>query len=196
MKYTSLILAMIGAYLLLVVQVSGTESTSILDQKTSIDSLIALYAEKRGTQITPFTAGGEEKLLDDDNLRLRSEVIDLRVERDRLASRVRMLESERKEILVVGAKSKCEPTPCISEQEVKADKIMIQAASAIRAHNIGINLRRNSDCPEAHKYAEAMINGAIEDLKLLGFDTTNVNEELELDTLMSQLEQIEEAQQR
>lgn len=193
MKVTSLIIASAGFYLLLLSQVSGNESFQVPDQKTSIDSLMEMYAQKQETR----SVKGIEDTPMDDNVKLRSEVIDLRVERDRLESRVRNLEHELKEVVVVGAKSNCESASCVSAQDVEAEKILIQAASAVRSHNIGINIRRNSQCKEAHKYADEMINGAIEDLKLLGFDTTNVDENLELDALMNQLEQKnKEAQQR
>lgn len=197
MKYTSLIMAMIGIYLLIVSQVSGSDSKEILNQKTSIDQLIDIYSSQRRAtgQIIVYTKEQKGQLLDDDNLRLRSEVIDLRVERDRLASRVRSLESELKEVVVVGVKSNCNAVACSSDQETEAEKVLIKAASAVSTHNIGIRILQNSECEEAHKYANEMITGAIEDLKLLGFDTTNVNEELELDTLMNQIEQ-KEAQKR
>lgn len=195
MRFTSLIMTTLGLSLLLMSQVSGNEKyQQITGQRTSIDSLMEMYAQKREINSIENT---EHLTPDEENLRLRSELVDLRVERDRLESKVRHLENELQEVVVVGAKSNCEEVSCVPSANADAEKVLIHAASAVRAHNIGVGIRRDSQCKEAHKYAEEMINGAIEDLKLLGFDTTNLNENLELDALMNQLEQTnKEAQQR
>lgn len=176
MKYTT-ILAICGlaaaAFIstMLYAQNQPTSVQSSEQPESSLDILLSNLKQQRESRSVL-----SDQMLDRDGhiLRLQSEIIDLRVERDRLATQVTKLATRLQEVTVVGASTKCRIEDCVPVQVVEEEKVLIQISNANKLFQYGKNLHEIASCDQTREAAQTMMQVAIDDLELLGFDTTDL----------------------
>lgn len=192
-------------------------TASVLTVAFFLTGILYAQGQTETVQTEPQKARGLDNLLDDlkerrevkaiaasrpmdrdgQLLRLQSELIDLRVERDRLVMQVNRLETRLQGVTVFGASSKCRADECVPLQQVELEKMLLQASHAIDKYKCGKRLYDLTPSEEVKKYAETMMRVALDDLELLGFDTTDLLENEDFADLLSQKRELtEKASQR
>lgn len=151
-------------------------------QQTAMDKLIEDYQVKqRG--IEPENTGAEIT-------RLRSQLIDVRVERDQLSKQVIFLKTKIENIETSEAHANpiCHEVECIPITDVENDKIITHVIYSLSQYRLAelISQMVPLEDVEAHKKAQRIMIGAKNDLDMLGFDTVDMKEYPSLDELIEQ----------
>lgn len=149
-----------------------TISTTAVSEGSSLDVLLEDLKQRREARTVtveqPVTAR------DPKVTRLQNELIDLRVERDRLEMHVMQLEARLQRVTVVGTSSRCRNEDCVPIQKFEDERIRLQSTHAVSLYIYGKELYELTTDVEIRKKATKMMTIAINDLELLGFDTTDL----------------------
>jgi len=121
-------------------------------------------------------------------VRLQSQLIDVRVERDRLVEEVLFLKSKLDNIVLSDEEAAgCANIECIPLEQVEQDKIYTHVIYTISQYRLAELITKSvSEDSEAHNTARKIMRGAINDLGVLGFDTTNMNQYPTLEETLEQ----------
>lgn len=150
-------------------------------EQTAMERLIEEYEIKQRT-VEPQDKESEIR-------RLKSQLIDLRVERDQLAEQVLYLKETIENIqLAEEAHPECLEVECIPITDVENDKIMTNVIYTLGQYRLAELLDRlvPEENVEIHNKAQQIMAGAKKDLDVLGFDTSDMNDYPTLDELMEQ----------
>lgn len=152
-------------------------------QQTELDKLIENYQLKQRP---------EPKDKESEIRRLKSQLIDLRVERDQLVEQVLYLQDTLDSMMIddehLELHSECLNVECIPVTDVENDKILthiIYTLSQYRLAELIVELVPNANV-EAHNKAQRIMAGAKRDLNFLGFDTSDMDDYPTLDELLEQ----------
>lgn len=150
-------------------------------EQTAMDKLIEGYQVNK-RMVEPENQATEI-------IRLQSQLIDTRVERDQLAEEVIFLRTKIDNmVLTEDVHAGCENTECIPIEQVEQDKIYTHVIYTISQYRLAemITQTVSEEDVEAHNTARKIMRGAINDLEVLGFDTTNMNDYPSLEEMMEQ----------
>jgi len=158
-------------------------------QESSLDRLIEVYAQRKATAIRV----SESEILQpveqgtDTMTELRSEIIDLRVERDRLESKNRQL-LEKLNSLKNTNSNECINNECVPIEQYEFEKVKLVVAHWVQMHNFTENLMQlYKEDSEAHTVVVQYHNKAVKQLRILGFNP-GVNQTVDLDELITEVE--------
>lgn len=153
-------------------------------EQTAMDKLLKDYEINQRT-IEPQDQASEIR-------RLKSRLIDVRVERDRLTEQVAFLQAQIDNMLEseehAELHANCLDVECIPITEVEEEKILthiIYTLSQFRLAELIISIVPEENV-EAHNKAQKIMEGAKNDLDVLGFDTSDMDDYPTLDELMEQ----------
>ena len=157
------------------------------EQQTSLDQLLNKYETKQRVA----NAASTPQDLESENRKLRSQIIDLRVEKDGLNEQVSYLQAtinnmEASEDEHVG----CENVECVPLDDVMNEKIITYVIYSLGMYRLAelLDVVAPEENFEAHAKAQKIMNGVVTDLDALGFDTSDMSEVPELDDLLEELE--------
>jgi hypothetical protein len=188
--------------LLLITMLLLTISTTMFGQQldtppqeesvTALDKMLVVYEQKKAENASGLSPESERR-------RLQSEIIDLKVEKDQLTSRVEYLKAEltkqQRPVSNAGVCSK--ETTCIPAKEVEREKITSHLVYSLSLYRLAeltdTNLPIGKKYVEAHTAAQRVMQSAMGDLNLLGFDTSDPNEFPSLEELIKAMEISHEA---
>ena len=154
-------------------------------EQTAMDKLIDQYElRKQVASVAP-------RDLESENRKLRSEIIDLRVEKDGLSEQVSYLQSTINNMATSeDAHPGCENTECVPLEEVMNEKLITYVITSLGMYRLAELLDQAAPVEnvEAHTKAQKIMEGVKSDLDVLGFDTSDMTKVPELDELLEQLE--------
>lgn len=155
---------------------------AVFAEPTKIDELMVEY-QQRGVVKTETDPQAEIR-------RLKNEIIDLRVERDALQGQVRFLEQESNAKVVKADSVNCVKKNCVSLEDVQKERIVTHIVYSLSLYRLAEALDKSASKMdvEAHKKAQRVMERAIKDLELLGFDTKDPSNFPTVDELMRQLD--------
>jgi len=155
-------------------------------QQKSLDVLLNDIQLKRVARSNEQNISPEEQIS-----RLRSQLIDNKVERDLLAEeneflrqRVDDMQSERVDSL------QCPPGECVSIEEAEEAQLIqhvVYTLSLFRLAELMDSVIPEGNV-EAHKKAQRIMEGAKSDLEMLGFDTTDTSDFPTLEELLERFD--------
>ena len=123
--------------------------------------------------------------------RLRSQIIDLRVERDALSEENAYLKNRLENIEAFEeAHPECIQVECVPLADVENERILqyvIYSLSLYRMAEV-VALYTPEENVEAHEKAQRVMAGVKSDLDTLGFDTTDMQDYPQLDELLEELQ--------
>jgi hypothetical protein len=162
--------------------------TDLTVQKTALDSLIEMYAQRK-IDSAKVEEAPVDILESEDVIKLRSELIDIRVERDRLMSRNKQLQEQIQQIKT-NTGSKCSIENCVPQEEVELEKIRMEIVHWVHMHNMMNYIKNNCEndvyiCNQAQEWAE----GAARHLRVMGINVLE-GEEIDLDRALTELEAV------
>ncbi len=153
-------------------------------EQTAMDKLLKDYEINQRT-IEPQDQASEIR-------RLKSQLIDVRVERDQLADQVSFLQAKIDSLFENEAHTElhdqCSDFECVPITEVENEKILthvIYTLSQFRLAELIVAIVPEENV-EAYEKAQRIMVGAKNDLDVLGFDTSDMNDYPTLDELMKQ----------
>lgn len=150
-------------------------------QTSEIDKLIEGYQNnKRAPASRPMDPESEIR-------RLQSQLIDLRVERDRLAEEVLFLKEKIDTFSNQERASGC-MQDCIPVAEVEEEKIITHVIYTVSQYRLAELITQTvpEEFVEVHNTAQKIMRGAINDLDTLGFDTSDMNTYPTLEDVLEQ----------
>lgn len=158
-------------------------------QQTSLDQLLNKYETKQRVA----NAESQPEDLASENRRLRSQIIDLRVEKDSLNEQVAYLQSTIDNMQASedqDAHPGCENVKCVPLDEVRNEKIITYVIYSLGMYRLAelLDIVAPEENFEAHAKAQKIMKGVVADLDALGFDTSNMSDVPELDELLEELE--------
>lgn len=155
---------------------------AVFAETTKIDELMVEY-QQRGVVKTETDPQAEIR-------RLKNEIIDLRVERDALQGQVRFLEQESSAKVIKADSVNCVKKNCVSLEDVQKERIVTHIVYSLSLYRLAEALDKSASKMdvEAHKKAQRVMERAIKDLELLGFDTKDPSNFPTVDELMRQLD--------
>jgi hypothetical protein len=159
---------------------------TVTSAETSLDKLVKKYEQP--TQQIQRDPQSQIRTL-------KSEVIDLKVERDSLQGQVRFLEQQLERRNATGPTASCGQGPCIPVDQVEREKILTHIVYSLSLYRLAetIDKLTPANDVEAHRRAQKIMANAIEDLRLLGFDTKDPSKFPNVDELVEQLNREHEA---
>lgn len=123
--------------------------------------------------------------------RLRSQIIDLRVERDALSEENAYLKNRLENIQAFEeTHPECLEQDCVPVSTVENERILsyvIYSLSMYRMAEVVVN-NTPADNVEAHKQAQRVMAGVKSDLDVLGFDTTDMKDYPTLEELLKEFQ--------
>jgi hypothetical protein len=123
--------------------------------------------------------------------RLRSQIIDLRVERDSLAEENTYLKNRLENVEAFEeAHPECIQMECIPLEDVENERIIsyvIYSLSLYRMAEVVAQYTPENNV-EAHEKAQRVMAGVKSDLDTLGFDTTDMQDYPQLDELLEEMQ--------
>lgn len=160
-------------------------------QQRSIDTLLNDIQAKRAVRSAELQEDPKEQLR-----RLRSQLIDVKVERDLLSEENEYLRLQLNDLRNSRSSSRvCPPGECISLAEAEEQQLLQHIVYSLSMYRLGEFM--HSVIPvedvEAHTRAQKIMEGARRELELLGFDTTDPEEFPTLEELLEQFEAVHEA---
>lgn len=122
--------------------------------------------------------------------KLRSQIIDLRVERDALAEENEYLKNILNGIEETDEKHpQCVETECVSVDTVENERILSYVVYSLSLYRMAEVVVQNTPVDvEAHKKAQLVMAGVKSDLDTLGFDTTNMTDYPSLEELLGEMQ--------
>jgi len=158
------------------------EEEEQVQQTSAMDKLIKGYEVNQRRAVEPEDQASEVR-------RLKSLLIDVRVERDRLAEEVLFLKATVDNMVEQeGTQSGCIQVECIPVTEVEQDKIITHVIYTISQYRLAELLTQTvpEEYVEVHNTAQRIMTGAKNDLDVLGFDTSNMSDYPSLDEVIEQ----------
>lgn len=155
-------------------------------KQTALDRLLNQYELKQ--QVANAAAPQD---LESENRRLKNQIIDLRVQKDGLREQVDYLQSTINNMdSSEDDPASCRNVECIPLEEVMNEKIITYIISSLGLYRLAELLDQVApeENIEAHAKAQEIMNGVKSDLKVLGFDTSDMTKVPELDELLQELE--------
>ena len=156
-------------------------------EQVTLDSLLNRYEQQQQQQRAATAATTDPA---SEVRRLRSQIIDLRVERDALAEENAYLKNQLENFQSYEeAHPECIQAECVPLAEVENERILsyvIYSLSLYRMAEVVANTPGSST--EAHKKAQRVMAGVKSDLDTLGFDTTNMTEYPSLEELLEEMQ--------
>lgn len=157
-------------------------------QHAALDELLDSYATKQ--RLANASAAPID--LESENLRLKNQIIDLRVEKDAMNERIGYLQTiiDNHEASEQGLSSECHNVECVPLDAVMTEKIITYVIYSLGMYKLAELLDQvaSADNIEAHTKAQKIMNGVVADLNVLGFDTSDMSDTPDLDELLGQLE--------
>lgn len=153
-----------------------------VQQTSAIDQLIKGYEVNQRRAVEPQDKDSEIR-------RLKSQLIDLRVERDRLADEVVFLKGKIENMIAQEeAHPECIEVECIPISDVEQDKIITHVVYTISQYRLAelLTLTVPEEYVEVHNTAQKIMRGAINDLDVLGFDTSDMSQYPTLEEVIEQ----------
>jgi hypothetical protein len=154
-------------------------------QQTDLDQLIEGYDVKRRVASQPQD-------LESENRKLKSQIIDLRVEKDALNEKVAYLEAviANHEASETGVPAECHDVTCVPLADVQQEKVITYVIYSLGLYRLAELLDQAAprENVEAHRKAQKIMVGVKSDLEVLGFDTSDMSGLPELDELLEELE--------
>ena len=150
-------------------------------QQTAMDKLIKGY-ENNQRVVEPVDQASEIT-------RLKSLLIDTRVERDRLADEVIFLKLKLENVTTTDeAHPECAEVECIPVSLVEQDKIITHVIYTVSQYRLAELITETvpGEYVEVHNMARKIMVGAKNDLDVLGFDTTDMTEYPTLEEMLEQ----------
>ena len=155
-------------------------------EQTALDKLIKGY-EVNQRVATPQDQESEIR-------RLKSQLIDTRVERDQLSEQVVFLQAKIESILEAENEedtelyNTCFQVECVPITDVEDEKIITHVIYTLSQFRLAelIVITVPIENVDAHNKAQRIMVGAKNDLDVLGFDTSDMNDYPTLDELMEQ----------
>lgn len=123
--------------------------------------------------------------------RLRSQIIDLRVERDALQEENAFLKNKLENLQAFEeAHPECIQMECVPLEDVENERILSYVIYSLSLYRMAEVVAQNTPASnvEAHKKAQRVMAGVKSDLDTLGFDTTDMKEYPQLDELLEELQ--------
>ena len=160
-------------------------------QQSSLDNLLSNIQQKRTERAPGSVIPADEQIR-----RLKSELIDIRVERDLLKeenvylrNRIDDIEDQRHSAKV------STPGECISIEDAEEQRLMQHVVYSLGLYRLAefMDSAIPEENVEAHARAQKIMDGAKADLELLGFDTSNPEDFPTLEELLEQFEIAHEA---
>lgn len=140
-------------------------------QQKSLDTLLSDIQEKRNIRSADQNVAPQEQVR-----RLKSQLIDVRVERDLLAEENAFLRRQIDDMENQRSASRvCPPGECISLAEAEEQQLLQHVVYSLSLYRLGEFMHSviPAEDVEAHTRAQKLMDGAKRDLELLGFDTSN-----------------------
>ena len=165
------------------VSLAGEQET----QQTNLDKLLDQYeVQQKAPTANAADVGAEIR-------RLRSQLIDLRVERDGLREENNYLKNqlESEQSSDHANVSDCLGTgECVYVDDTENERILSYVIYSLSLYRMAETVAYHvpQENVEAHKQAQKIMAGVKSDLDVLGFDTTNMHEYPSLDELLEQLQ--------
>lgn len=186
MKYTIATLVLCMSFLTLVGIVMAGNNTDTKPKNAVAESPLDILLQERKDSIK--SRSSRVRVIDADEyiLRLQSEIIDLRVQRDQLEMKLTEAESDLETVVVVGASSKCNAIDCVPKHDVEMEKLVIQSTHSLHIYLYGRRIYTMADSIEVIQLSEEMMQAAIENLELLGFDTRDLKMTGDVSKILSQ----------
>ena len=151
-------------------------------QQTAMDRLIEDYQTTQRSMEPENTKA--------EITRLRSQLIDVRVERDQLSNQVIFLKTKIENIETSEAHANpiCHKVKCIPITEIENDKIITHVIYSLNQYRLAELITQTIPLKdgEVHKKAQRIMIGEKNDLNMLGFDTTDMKRYPILDELIEQ----------
>ena len=170
----------------LVFPINAQDAQEVGQQQKSLDTLLSDIQLKRAERSQEQNVSPEVELR-----RVKSQLIDTRVERDMLQEensylrqRVNDIENEQSASLA------CPPGECITLEEAQEQQLIqhvVYSLSLFRLAEFMDSVIPEEDV-EAHKKAQKIMDGAKADLELLGFDTTTPEDFPSLEELLERFD--------
>jgi septal ring factor EnvC (AmiA/AmiB activator) len=156
-------------------------------QQVTLDVLLDRYEQQQQQQQQQKAAEAEDPA--SEVRRLRSQLIDLRVERDALQEENSYLKN-RLENMQTFEESECLEKECVPVDKVEEERILSYVIYSLSLYRMAEVVAQNtpSENVEAHKKAQRVMAGVKSDLDTLGFDTTNMQEYPNLEELIEELQ--------
>ena len=140
------------------------------EQQTALDQLLNKYETKQRVA----NASSSPQDLESENRKLRSQIIDLRVEKDGLGEQVAYLQSQVDNMVASeDAHPGCENTECVPLDDVMNEKIVTYVIYSLGMYRLAelLDAVAPEENFEVHTKAQKIMNGVKSDLDVLGFDT-------------------------
>ena len=150
-------------------------------QTTALDKLIKGY-EVNQRVVEPVDQASEIT-------RLKSQLIDVKVERDRLADEVLFLKAKLDNVSTTDeAHPECAEVECIPVSLVEQDKIITHVIYTVSQYRLAELITETvpTEYVEVHNMAQKIMVGAKNDLEVLGFDSTDMNQYPTLEEMLEQ----------
>jgi len=157
------------------------------EQQTALDQLLDKYETKQRVA----NASSNPNDLASENRRLRSQIIDLRVEKDGLNEQVAYLQATIDNMVVSDDQHPgCANVECVPLEDVMNEKIITYVISSLGMYRLAelLDIVAPEENFEAHAKAQKIMKGVVTDLDALGFDTSDMSNVPELDELLEELE--------
>ena len=170
----------------LALPISADDAQVDQPQQKSLETLLSDIQERRTTRSAEQNVSPEEQVR-----RLQNQLIDIRVERDLLAEennflrrQVDDMQNER------SAVTNCPPGECITLAEAEEQQLLQHVIYSLSMYRLGEFMHSviPAEDVEAHTRAQRLMDGAKEDLELLGFDTSNPDDFPTLEELLEGFE--------
>lgn len=182
-------LSLLVAILLLPASVFAQEQVQQqqTEQPVTLEMLQNRYEQQQQAQraatVTPADPASEVR-------KLRSQIIDLRVERDALAEENAYLKNRLENMEAFEQHSNCIQVECVPLAEVENDRILSYVIYSLSLYRMAEVVAANTpeSNTEAHKKAQRVMAGVKSDLDTLGFDTTNMTEYPSLEELLEEMQ--------
>ena len=153
-----------------------------VQQPSSLDRLLDQYDEQK-TSIIRQDPQSEIR-------RLRSQIIDLRVDRDELAEENNYLKDR---LASIESTQPACTQECVSLDKLENQRIVSYVIYSLSLYRMAEEVVKNTPATnvEAHKKAQRVMAGVKSDLDVLGYDTTDMTDYPSLEELMKEFQVVQ-----
>ena len=153
-------------------------------EQVTLDSLLNRYEQQQQKAPQPTDPQAEVR-------KLRSQIIDLRVERDALSEENNYLKNKLENLQAFEeSHPECLEQECVPIKEVEEERIVSYVIYSLSMYRMAEAVVQNTPLEnvEAHKQAQRVMAGVKSDLDTLGFDTTDMQDYPSLDELLKEFQ--------
>jgi len=157
-------------------------------QTPNLDKLLNRYEAPKPASVATQDPQSEIR-------KLRSQLIDLRVERDALTEENAYLKNKLQSVRAFEEEHpECIDTGCVPVNDVQKQKIVTYVIYSLGLYRMAEVVVENTPIEnvEAHKQAQNIMAGVKSDLEVLGFDTANMHDYPTLDELLTEFETVKQ----